>query len=84
MRIEEVSLTLLYCMQPTDTMHVIFGLFGTCTAITDTGCQIQTRKVHGSKAGPWLGVNTVTFSVSGAFVPLIGLMTGNLFAQCGE
>jgi len=65
-------------------MHVIFGLFGTCTAITDTGCQIQTRKVHGSKAGPWLGVNTVTFSVSGAFVPLIGLMTGSLFAQCGE
>jgi hypothetical protein len=63
-------------------MHAVFALLGTCTSITDTGCQIQTRKVHGIKAGPWLGVNTVVFSVSGAFVPLIALITGNLAAQC--
>jgi len=65
------------------TMHVVFGLLGMCTAVTDTGCQIQTRKVHGAKAGPWLGVNTVVFSISGAFVPLIALATDSLFAQCG-
>jgi len=65
------------------TMHILFGLLGTCTSITDTGCQIQTRKVHGAKAGPWLGVNTVVFSLSGAFVPLIALATDSLFAQCG-
>jgi hypothetical protein len=64
-------------------MHTIFGCLGICTAITDTGCQIQTRKTHGIKAGPWLGVNTVVFSVSGAFVPVIALMTASLMAQCG-
>lgn len=64
------------------TMHTLFALLGTCTAITDTGCQIQTRKVHGIAAGPWLGCNTITFSLSGAFVPIIALITGSLFAQC--
>lgn len=65
------------------TMHTIFGLLGCCTAITDTGCQIQTRKAHGINAGPWLGVNTVVFSVSGALVPVIALLTSSLMAQCG-
>lgn len=46
------------------------------------GCQIQTRKVHGINAGPWLGCNTITFSLSGALVPLIGVITSSLFAQC--
>ncbi len=63
-------------------MHAVFATLGTCTSITDTGCQIQTRRVHGIKAGPWLGVNTVVFSISGALVPVIALITGNLAAQC--
>lgn len=62
-------------------LHVSFFVLGLCTAITDTGCQIMTRKLHGSKAGPWLGANTVSFGISGALVPLIGYITGSLFIQ---
>lgn len=65
------------------TMHALFAALGTCTAVIDTGCQIQTRKVHGIAAGPWLGCNTISFSLSGALVPIIALITGgSLFAQC--
>mmetsp|Transcript_56757 Transcript_56757/g.128651 ORF Transcript_56757/g.128651 Transcript_56757/m.128651 type:complete len:333 (-) Transcript_56757:57-1055(-) len=42
----------------------------------------MTRKVHGAAAGPWLGSNTVVFSISGALVPLIALVTSRLLAQC--
>lgn len=31
----------------------------------DTGCQILSRKAHGTEAGPWLGVNTVLFGIAG-------------------
>lgn len=65
----------------TTTLHLAFFVLGLCTAITDTGCQIMTRKLHGAKAGPWLGANTVAFGVSGAIVPLIGYTTGSLFVQ---
>ena len=51
------------------------------TATLDTGCQIMTRKVHGVHAGPWLGANTVCFAIAGALVPLIEIVTGELFAQ---
>ncbi|CAM9842420.1 unnamed protein product [Scytosiphon promiscuus] len=63
------------------SLHASFFVLGLCTAITDTGCQIMTRKLHGSKAGPWLGANTVVFGISGALVPLIGYITGSLFVQ---
>jgi hypothetical protein len=36
-------------------LHVFFLFLGLGTAITDTGCQIMTRKLHGKSAGPWLG-----------------------------
>lgn len=62
-------------------LHGAFFVLGLCTAITDTGCQIMTRKLHGAKAGPWLGANTVVFGISGALVPLIGYLTGSLFVQ---
>ena len=42
----------------------------------------MTRKVHGAAAGPWLGSNTVVFSISGALVPLIALVTSRLLTQC--
>lgn len=63
------------------TLLAAFFVLGLCTAITDTGCQIMTRKLHGTKAGPWLGANTVAFGISGALVPVIGYMTGSLLVQ---
>jgi len=62
-------------------LHVTWFLMGMCTATLDTGCQIMTRKVHGIHAGPWLGANTVCFAIAGALVPLIEIITGELFAQ---
>ena len=62
-------------------LHVYFFLLGLGTAVTDTGCQIMTRKLHGKGAGPWLGANTVCFGISGAFVPLIEIITENLLLQ---
>ncbi len=62
-------------------LHVLFFLLGLGTAVTDTGCQIMTRKVHGRAAGPWLGANTVTFGIAGALVPLIDIITTNMYAQ---
>lgn len=52
-------------------LHVLFAILGICTALVDTGVQIQTRKLHGMKAGPWLGANTVCFGCAGAIVPLL-------------
>ena len=62
-------------------LHVLFLFLGVGTAITDTGCQIMTRKLHGKTAGPWLGANTVSFGISGAFVPLIEIFTTSIFIQ---
>ena len=62
-------------------LHILFLLLGVGTAITDTGCQIMTRKLHGKRAGPWLGANTVLFGISGAIVPLIEIFTESLFIQ---
>lgn len=62
-------------------LHVYFLLLGIGTAITDTGCQIMTRKIHGQSAGPWLGANTVAFGIAGAFVPLVELLTSSVFIQ---
>lgn len=62
-------------------LHVFFLFLGLGTAVTDTGCQIMTRKLHGKMAGPWLGANTVSFGISGAFVPIIELSTSSLYLQ---
>ena len=62
-------------------LHMFFMLLGLMTAITDTGCQIMTRKLHGKLAGPWLGANTVSFGISGAFVPIIGIFTQSVSIQ---
>jgi hypothetical protein len=35
----------------------------------------MTRKVHGIKAGPWLGANTVVFGVAGALIPLVDVIS---------
>merc|ERR1712091_30412 len=39
---------------------------------------VSSVAVH---AGPWLGANTVCFAIAGALVPLIEIVTGELFAQ---
>eukprot|EP00595_Chromulina_sp_UTEXLB2642_P001678 CAMPEP_0196766934 /NCGR_PEP_ID=MMETSP1095-20130614/32929_1 /TAXON_ID=96789 ORGANISM="Chromulina nebulosa, Strain UTEXLB2642" /NCGR_SAMPLE_ID=MMETSP1095 /ASSEMBLY_ACC=CAM_ASM_000446 /LENGTH=297 /DNA_ID=CAMNT_0042132001 /DNA_START=23 /DNA_END=913 /DNA_ORIENTATION=+ len=62
-------------------LHVCFLFLGLATAITDTGCQIMTRKLHGKSAGPWLGANTVAFGISGAIVPVIEIFTTSLVFQ---
>jgi predicted MFS family arabinose efflux permease len=62
-------------------LHIFFLFLGLGTAVTDTGCQIMTRKLHGKMAGPWLGANTVSFGISGAFVPVIELFTSLLYIQ---
>ena len=60
-----------------DMLHFYFFFLGLATAVTDTGCQIMTRKLHGKSAGPWLGANTVVFGVAGAIVPVIEIATDN-------
>lgn len=55
-------------------LHILFLILGVCTAVVDTGVQIQTRKLHGMKAGPWLGANTVAFGIAGILVPVIQIM----------
>ena len=62
-------------------LHIYFFFLGLGTSITDTGCQIMTRKLHGKKAGPWLGANTVSFGISGALVPLVEIFTESLTVQ---
>jgi predicted MFS family arabinose efflux permease len=75
----------LLCIMPYNTtvvgIHILFLFLGLNTAITDTGCQIMTRKLHGKTAGPWLGANTVAFGISGALVPLIEIFTDSLVIQ---
>jgi predicted MFS family arabinose efflux permease len=82
-----ISIAMLLMWIPFNTsaeiLHYIFGLLGLVTAITDTGSQIMTTKVHGRVAGPWLGANTVAFGISGAFVPFIELITPNLIWENG-
>ncbi|CAN0166954.1 unnamed protein product [Ectocarpus sp. 4 AP-2014] len=63
------------------SLHLSFFSLGFLTAIVDAGCQLMTRRLHGSAAGPWLGANTVSFGLSGAFSPLIGLLTGSLVVE---
>lgn len=78
-------ITILLVIMPFNTsviaLHVLFFLLGLNTAITDTGCQIMTRKLHGKAAGPWLGANTVAFGISGALVPVIEIFTDSLLIQ---
>lgn len=62
-------------------LHVMFLALGFLTAIVDAGCQLMTRRLHGSAAGPWLGANTVSFGLGGAFSPLIGWLTGSLVVE---
>ena len=59
----------------------MFFFIGLGTSITDTGCQIMTRKIHGKAAGPWLSANTVAFGASAIFVPTIEIISKNVVHQ---
>ncbi len=62
-------------------LHLYFFFLGLATSVTDTGCQIMTRKLHGKKAGPWLGANTVAFGIAGAIVPIVEVATKNIVLE---
>ena len=62
-------------------LHAYFFLLGLGTAVTDTGCQLMTRKLHGARAGPWLGLNATVFGLSAAFVPLLELVASDTYGQ---
>jgi MFS family permease len=62
-------------------LNAAYMACGVVSGVADTGCQLMSRRVHGSRAGPWLGVNTLAFSLGGALVPCIGYMQLPLRAQ---
>ena len=62
-------------------LHFCFFCLGFGTAITDTGCQLMTRKLHGRRAGPWLGLNATIFGLSAALVPLLEVFAPDPFTQ---
>ena len=79
-----VVVVMLICMPSCRSLaflHVYFFFCGMGTSLTDAGCQIMTRKIQGKKAGPWLGANTIAFGVAGAFVPLLEILTTDLYLQ---
>ncbi|CAM9981270.1 unnamed protein product, partial [Hapterophycus canaliculatus] len=75
------NLLLVPLARDVGALHVNFLSLGFLTAIIDAGCQLMTRRLHGSAAGPWLGASTVSFGLSGALAPLIGLLTGSLVVE---
>ena len=77
-------MVLLIAMPFTTTileLHAIFFMLGLGTAITDTGCQLMTRKLHGKCAGPWLGANATFFGLSAAFVPVLEMISSQISTQ---
>ena len=79
-----IVVVMLICMPSCHSLtllHVYFFFCGLGTSLTDAGCQIMTRKIQGKKAGPWLGANTIAFGTAGAFVPLLEILTTDLYIQ---
>lgn len=62
-------------------LHLFFFILGAGTAVVDTGCQLMTRRLHGSNAGPWLGANAAVFGISAACVPLMEMVTTDIFTR---
>ena len=75
-----VLILLPYC-KSTITLHFYFFTLGMGTAITDTGVQLMTRKLHGREAGPWLGLNATIFGLSAALVPVLEIVTTDTIIQ---
>ena len=62
-------------------LHIFFFFLGMGTAVTDTGCQLMTRKVHRNHAGPWLGINATIFGLSAAVVPIIEMFARDMISR---
>ena len=62
-------------------LHICFFLLGLGCSVTDTGCQLMTRKLYEKDAGPWLGINATVFGLSAAFVPIIELISSKLLTR---
>lgn len=75
------NLLLVPLARDAGALHLNFLSLGFLAAIIDAGCQLMTRRLHGSAAGPWLGASTVSFGLGGAFAPLIGWLTGSLVVE---
>ena len=62
-------------------LHICFLLLGLGCSVTDTGCQLMTRKLYEKDAGPWLGMNATVFGLSAAFVPILELISSELLTR---
>jgi hypothetical protein len=59
-----ITLLIVPFSSATIQLHICFFFLGMGTAITDTGCQLMTRKLHGRPAFYILTLNgTLTFLI---------------------
>ena len=75
-----VLLALPFC-KLISQLHFSFFILGLGTSVTDTGCQLMTRRLHGIYAGPWLGANAAAFGISAALVPLLELISKTMITR---
>lgn len=76
-----VTLILLPFTSTVCQLYFYFFVLGLGTSITDTGCQLMTRKLHRKSAGPWLGANATVFGLSAALVPILEMSSSKLSIQ---
>ena len=76
-----IILVLMPSTRTITELHIFFFSLGLGTAVVDTGCQLMTRKLHGEKAGPWLGANATVFGLSAALVPILESFSSKLTTQ---
>lgn len=80
-----VGISFILAVIPTVTsasqLYVYFFLLGLCSSINDTGCNIMVRRLRGIQAGPWLGINGISFGMSAAIVPLVELISNQFDRQ---
>lgn len=62
-------------------LYIYFFLLGLCSSVNDTGCNIMVRRLRGLQAGPWLGMNGISFGMSAAIVPIVELMSTQFQVQ---
>ena len=80
-----LGITLIFCLIPLSNtavmLYTFFFLLGLFSSINDTGSNILTRKLRGKEAGPWLGINGVSFGMAAAIVPVVELLSSDLQTQ---
>jgi Major Facilitator Superfamily len=81
MAIIMIALVVIPFSTSTIQLHICFFLLGLGCSVTDTGCQLMTRKLYEKDAGPWLGINATVFGLSAAFVPILELVSRQLLTR---